>query len=156
MEDKTMVIVSRELYVRRMKEMGNLFRLMDRLCSVVRTLPQNRGSKLLSDMSEASFRYVVDLLPKELAPAVYFLFGEGRMFEDMLSKEIEEISDDEEDDDEDEVFEDEEDYDEDEDDDEDDDEPTLEEIIAMTLSDLADAVQEMNVYLHTITQHMKK
>ena len=57
---------------------------------------------------------------------------------------------------EDEVFEDEEDYDEDEDDDEDDDEPTLEEIIAMTLSDLADAVQEMNVYLHTIAQHLKK
>ena len=150
MEDKTMVIVSRELYVRRMKEMGNLFRLMDRLCSVVRTLPQNRGSKLLSDMSEASFRYAVDLLPKELAPAVYFLFGEGRMFEDMLSKEIEEISDDEEDDDEDEVFEDEEDYD------DEDDELSLEEIIALNLSDLAEAVQEMNGYLHTITQHLKK
>ena len=150
MEDTTMVIVSRELYVRRMKEMGNLCRLMDRLCSVVRTLPQNRGSKLLSDMSEASFRYVVDLLPKELAPAVYFLFGEGRMFEDMLSKEIEEISDDEEDDDEDEVFEDEEDYD------DEDDELSLEEIIALNLSDLAEAVQEMNGYLHTITQHLKK
>lgn len=151
MEDTTMVIVSRELYVRRMKEMGNLCRLMDRLCSAVKMLPQNRGSKIISSLAEVSHQYVLDILPKELVPGVYFLFGESRMFEDMLSKEIEEISVDEDEGTEDEVFEDDEDYDE-----EDDDELSLEEIIALNLSDLAEAVQEMNGYLHTITQHLKK
>ncbi len=158
MKNNSKYLISHGDYVKHIDDCVMLYGMIRQLCDQVGQIPQNRGSKALTDMADEFCDKANAIMQHSGIPAVYPLFGDERFLRPLMEKELTvavPIGEDDEDEDEeteDEVFEDEEDYDEDEDDDE----PTLEEIIAMTLSDLADAVQEMNVYLHTITQHMKK
>lgn len=156
MKNNSKYLISHGDYVKHIDDCVMLYGMIRQLCDQVGQIPQNRGSKALTDMADEFCDKANAIMQHSGIPAVYPLFGDERFLRPLMEKELTvavPIGEDDEDEDEeteDEVFEDEEDYD------DEDDELSLEEIIALNLSDLAEAVQEMNGYLHTIAQRMKK
>ena len=144
-------LISREDYVMHIDETVILFKMLREMCELVEQLPQNRGSKALSDMAEDFSEKAATIMGRSGIPTIYSVIGDERFLRPLLDEEvIYAIPIGEDDEEADEVFEDEEIYDDEEN------VPSLEETIALNLGELASAVLEMNGYLHTIAQRMKK
>lgn len=152
MKNNSRYLISRDDYVKHIDDCVMLFGMLQEMCDLVDQIPQNRGSKALTDMASDFYEKAIAIMEHSGIPAVYPLFGDERFLRPLMDKELTAASPDDEDgdeNDEDEFFEDEENYDDYE-------VPSPEELIAMYLEELKGAAVLLNEYLRIFTRDMKE